>query len=117
MPKFQRHLFICTHERESNDPKGSCKHRGSEELASQFKKKLYDQGLKRVVRANKAGCLDQCARGCVMVVYPENVWYGGVTLNDVDEIIEEHIKNGRVVERLVIADEDLTGIDPPDTSH
>jgi (2Fe-2S) ferredoxin len=52
-----------------------------------------------------------------MVVYPENVWYGGVTLNDVDEIIEEHIKNGRVVERLVIADEDLTGIDPPDTSH
>ncbi len=112
MPKFQRHLFICTHEREPLDPKGSCMHRGSLELASSFKKKLYDQGFKRVVRANKAGCLDQCARGCAIVVYPDNVWYGGVTLDDVDEIIEEHIRHGRVVARLVIADEDLTGIDP-----
>lgn len=111
MPKFQRHIFICTHERDADDPRGSCHNRGSKKLASQFKKKLYDAGFKRIVRANKAGCLDQCSRGCVMVVYPENVWYGGVTPADVDEIIEEHIKNGRVVERLVIADQDLTGIE------
>jgi (2Fe-2S) ferredoxin len=48
----------------------------------------------------------------VCVVYPDNVWYGGVSVDDVDEIIREHIVCGRVVERLVIPDEELTGIDP-----
>jgi (2Fe-2S) ferredoxin len=112
MPKFQRHIFTCIHEREPLDPKGSCKHRGSQDVAAALKLKLYEQGFKRIVRANKAGCLDQCARGAAIVVYPDNVWYGGVTVDDVDEIIEEHIKNDRVVERLVIPDADLTGIDP-----
>jgi (2Fe-2S) ferredoxin len=46
-----------------------------------------------------------------MVVYPEGVWYGRVTPDDVDEIIEKHIEGGQVVERLVIPDEHLTGVD------
>ena len=69
----------------------------------------YARGLKRIVRVNKAGCLDQCARGVTCVVYPENVWYGGVTVDDVDEIVERHLEGGEPVERLVIPHQHLTG--------
>ena len=64
------------------------------------------------MRPNKAGCLDQCARGVAVVVYPEAVWYGGVTPEDVDEIIVEHVVGGRPVARLLIPDDQLTGREP-----
>jgi (2Fe-2S) ferredoxin len=110
MAEFQRHLFICINQREADSPKGCCAAKGGSEVAAAFKSKLYARGLKRLVRANKAYCLDQCAHGVPIVVYPEAVWYGGVTLADVDEIIEAHIIGGRPVERLRIPDDQLTGI-------
>ena len=113
MAKFQRHLFICIHEREPGSLRGCCAEKGSAEVASALKSRAYERGLKRVVRVNKAGCLDQCALGVTCVVYPEEVWYGGVTLDDVDEIVERHLVNGEPVERLVIPDHQLTGIEPP----
>ena len=64
------------------------------------------------MRPKNAGCLDQFAVGVCCVVYPEGVWYGRVTVDDVDEIIEHHILGGKPVERLVIPPEALTGIDP-----
>ena len=54
------------------------------------------------VRSNAAGCLDACERGVSVVVYPDNVWYGGVTVADVKEIVEEHLIGGRPVERLLM---------------
>jgi len=113
MARFQRHLFICVNERDRDDPRGSCSRRGSLEVARALKIKAYECGLKRVVRVNKAGCLDQCARGVTCVVYPEGVWYGGVTLDDVDEIVERHLVGGEPVERLVLPDDALTGKKPP----
>jgi (2Fe-2S) ferredoxin len=71
-------------------------------LQKAFKLKLAERGLKGKVRANQSGCLDQCEHGPNVVVYPEAVWYGGVTLADVDEIVESHIIGGRAVERLRI---------------
>ena len=112
MARFQRHLFICINQRPGDSPKGCCASKGGAEVAAAFKTRLYERGMKRLVRANKAYCLDQCARGVALVVYPDNVWYGGVTLEDVDEIIENHILGGQPVERLVIASDELTGIDP-----
>ena len=112
MAKFQKHIFICVNERDPADPKGCCAAKGSKEVAAAFKKKLYDRGLKRVVRANKALCLDQCALGVTVVVYPEATWYGRVTVGDVDEIIEQHIVGGAPVRRLVLPPETLTGLDP-----
>ena len=109
MAKFQRHIFICINERDPDDPRGCCGPAGGSALATAFKRKLYERGLKRVVRANKAGCLDQCRLGPTVVVYPEAVWYGAVTPADVDEIIDRHIVAGEVVERLVIPDDKLTG--------
>ncbi|HOE43625.1 MAG TPA: (2Fe-2S) ferredoxin domain-containing protein, partial [Rhodoferax sp.] len=53
------------------------------------------------VRVNKAGCLDRCTAGPVAVVYPEGVWYSYVDDADIDEIVESHLKNGHVVQRLL----------------
>lgn len=112
MAKFHRHLFICINERAAGDPRGSCTARGSAAIVEALKEKANAAGLKRMVRINKAGCLDQCACGPTIVVYPEGVWYGGVTLADVDEIVERHLVNGEIVERLVIPDEKLSGRAP-----
>lgn len=109
MAKFERHLFLCIHERDASDAKGCCAAKGSVEVASALKKAAYDRGLKRIVRINRAGCLDQCARGVTCVVYPEGIWYGGVTLEDVDEIVERHLVGGVPVERLIIPEDKLTG--------
>ena len=104
MPKFEKHIFICTNQRPEGHPKGSCDPTGSGELHQAFKAGLAKRGLKGKVRANKAGCLDQCEHGPTVVVYPQAVWYGRVTMADVDEIIDQHIGGDAVVERLVIPD-------------
>ena len=72
------------------------------EIVEAFKKKLKDRNLPIKVRAQRAGCLDICDFGQTIVVYPEGVFYVGVEVNDVDEIIEEHIVNDRLVKRLVL---------------
>jgi (2Fe-2S) ferredoxin len=113
MAKFQHHVFVCTNERGPDDPRGCCRARGSEQVLEAFRKSLHARGLKRIVRANKSGCLDQCAEGVTVVVYPEAVWYGHVTPADVEEIVESHIVGGKPVARLVLPDERLTGIAPP----
>jgi (2Fe-2S) ferredoxin len=117
MAKFLRHLFVCINDRGPGHPKGSCAQRGSVELAEALKRAAHERGLKRIVRVNKAQCLDQCARGATCVVYPEAVWYGGVTLADVDEIVERHLVGGEPVERLRLRDDELTGRAPPEASQ
>src|SRR5512134_2900487 len=105
MPKFERHIFICGNQRDAEHPRGCCDPAGSGELQKRFKQVLAAQGVRGdVVRANKAGCLEQCEHGPTLVVYPEAVWYGGVRLEDVEEIVSSHIVSGKPVARLVIAD-------------
>jgi (2Fe-2S) ferredoxin len=105
MPHFERHIFVCTNERASDHPRGSCKAKGSEAVREELKHAIKQHGLKGIVRPNSAGCLDQCEHGVSVVVYPEQVWYGGVTVGDVKELVEEHVINGRVVKRLLQADQ------------
>ena len=100
MERFTRHVFICTNERKKDDPRGCCHARGADEVVEAFKSELAKRGLKGKIRANKAGCLDQCEKGVSIVVYPEGVWYGHVTKADVLEIIEKHLLGGTPVERL-----------------
>ncbi len=102
MPKFDHHIFICENFRDPSDPRGCCGAKGSEEIRATFKEEIKKSGLKGKVRANKAGCLDQCAQGPVVVVYPEGIWYGHVKPEDVDEIMKSHIKNGEPVKRLLL---------------
>ena len=101
-PPFQRHLFVCTNRRPDGHPKGCCATKGSEEIRAAFKAEMEKRGIKGQMRANAAGCLDTCAFGPSVVVYPEGVWYGGVKLEDVPAIVDEHLIGGRPVERLLM---------------
>lgn len=78
-----------------------------------FKQEVKSRGLRSTVRANRAGCLDQCEHGPCVVVYPEGVWYGGVQRSDVTEIIERHILGGQPVQRLLISDDCINNRDCP----
>src|SRR6185437_3095585 len=102
MPKFERHIFVCGNVRPAGHPRGCCDPSGQAELQKRFKQKLAELGLKGTVRANQAGCLDQCEHGPNVVIYPEAVWYGGVTLADVDKIVLSHSHSGQLCTHLVL---------------
>ena len=102
MPPFERHVFVCINERPSDDPRGCCSAKGSQEIRERLKRLTKEAGLAGRVRVNTAGCLDQCADGVTVVVYPEGVWYGRVTLDDVEELFRSHVLGGRPVERLLL---------------
>ena len=88
--------------RDPSDPRGCCAEKGSEALRDYFKKAVKARGVPGRVRVNQAGCLDRCEEGPCIVIYPEAVWYTYVDRADIDEIIEQHLLRGRVVERLRI---------------
>lgn len=100
MSYYHRHVFFCMNQRDKGA--ACCNNHGATALRDYAKKKVKTMQLdgKGKVRVNQAGCLDRCEEGPVIVVYPEEVWYTYADQKDVDEILEEHIKNGRVVERL-----------------
>lgn len=100
MSIYQQHVFVCTNRRDADNPKGSCAHAGAEDICQVFKKELADRGLRGQMRANSSGCLDRCAHGPTVVVYPEGVWYRVPTAADAKEIVEEHLVHGRPVSRL-----------------
>jgi (2Fe-2S) ferredoxin len=64
-------------------------------------KKLGISGESKV-RINRAGCLDRCGEGPVLVIYPQAIWYTFVDNADIDEIIDSHLLQGKIVERLAI---------------
>lgn len=107
MAAFTHHIFVCCNQREAGHPRGSCDPSGSEALRECFKKELKARGLNPDVRANSAGCLDQCELGPVVVIYPQAIWYGHVTPADVPRIVEQSIMRGEVIEELLIPDNEL----------
>ena len=102
MSYYQRHVFFCCNQRDAS--RESCNPKGATELRDYAKGRVKELGLagEGKVRINQAGCLDRCEEGPVMVVYPDAVWYTYVDRADIDEILEEHVVHGRVVERLKI---------------
>ena len=104
MSRYQRHVFVCINERPAGHPKGCCLEKGSAVIRDAMKAELQKRGLAGIVRANNSGCLDACAFGPSMVIYPEAIWYGGVKKEDVPEIVEQTILRGTVIPRLLIKD-------------
>lgn len=98
---YDKHIFICTNQRAEGAARKSCGEAHGLEIVDAFRKKLKEKNLTIKVRAQKAGCLDICDFGQTIAVYPDGVFYVGVELNDVDEIIEQHIINNQPVDRLI----------------
>jgi (2Fe-2S) ferredoxin len=103
MSYYQRHIFFCLNQRDNGE--NACLQHGAQTGFEHCKSRVKAEGLMGPggVRVNKAGCLDRCAGGPVAVVYPEAVWYTYLDTDDVDEIVDSHLKNGKVVERLLLA--------------
>src|SRR5690242_11576530 len=102
MSHYRYHIFFCVNKRE--DGSACCANHPAQEMRDYAKQRIKSLGLQGAgsVRVNNAGCMDRCEQGPVMVIYPEGVWYTYVDKEDVDEIIDQHILHGRIVERLKI---------------
>ena len=100
MSYYARHVFFCCNQR--GGARVCCNDKGAAELRDYAKRRVKELGLAGPgqVRINQAGCLDRCEEGPCIVVYPEAVWYTYVDRDDIDEIIDSHLKQGRIVERL-----------------
>lgn len=102
MSYYTHHVFICCNQREAGEQ--CCNAVGGSAALAYAKDRIG--ALKKngagAIRINKAGCLGRCDNGPVMVVYPEETWYSFIDHDDVEEIIQEHLLNGRVVDRLKI---------------
>ncbi len=99
---YQKHVFFCVNQRPGNET--CCNQFDAQAIRDYAKGKIKGLGLsgKNKIRINNAGCLDRCSEGPVIVVYPECVWYTYIDKEDIDEIVEEHLLNDRIVQRLVI---------------
>ena len=102
MSYFSRHVFFCLNQRDNGE--NCCAGHGAQAGFDRCKSRVKAAGLAGPgqVRVNKAGCLDRCAGGPVAVVYPEAVWYSFVDNDDIDEIVDSHLLNGQIVERLLL---------------
>ena len=99
---YRYHLFFCTNRRTNGEQ--CCAECGADTMRDYAKAVVKEKGLAGPggVRVNKAGCLDRCSEGPVLVIYPEGVWYTYIDQSDIDEIIEQHLRHGRRVERLLL---------------
>ena len=105
MSYFKHHVFFCCNQRAQGER--CCNGFGATEAQTYAKDRIGELGLKGRgrVRINKAGCMNRCGEGPVIVVYPEGIWYTYANKADVEEIIQEHLIHNRVVERLRLVSE------------
>lgn len=99
---FKRHVFFCMNQREDGQP--CCGAHDAQAAQKHAKRRIKELDLNGAgkIRINQAGCLDRCAEGPLLVVYPEGVWYTYVDTSDIDDIVDSHLVGGKVVERLKI---------------
>jgi (2Fe-2S) ferredoxin len=98
---YETHVFCCVNQRPAGHPRSCCADRGSKDLHGYMKARAKELGIKNI-RVNQSGCLERCELGPSMVIYPEGVWYTYRTEADIDEILSCHVKQGLIVERLLL---------------
>lgn len=102
MNKPRYHIFVCSSSRINGQQKGFCHTKDAVSIVMNFIEEVEERGLGNQVLVSNTGCFSICEKGPIVVVYPDNVWYGSVTPDDVEEIMDQHIERGRPVERLLI---------------
>jgi (2Fe-2S) ferredoxin len=103
MEPFRYHVYICMQEK-PNPEAPSCPNRGSGKVLEALRAEIGKAGLADEVQVTTSGSIGLCTRGPNLVVYPEGIWYSGVQVEDVPEIVNEHFINGRTVARLANKD-------------
>lgn len=98
---YEVHVFCCVNERPPQHRRGCCALKGSRQLCDYMCRRAMVLGL-RQIRVNHAGCLNRCELGPTMVIYPEGVWYSYRSEADIDEILNRHVRQGQIVERLLL---------------
>jgi (2Fe-2S) ferredoxin len=101
MPKPAKHVFVCSQTRPPGHPRGSCGQLGSTAVFQTFMQQFEQGQLYGQFALTSTGCLGSCDIGPTVLVYPEGVLYAGVKPEDVGVIVEEHLKGGKPVERLL----------------
>ncbi len=91
MGQYRHHVFVCTSGKE-------CPGQGAERVHEVLKDGVRAAGLKRLVRVNHAGCMNQCGHGPMVVVYPGDVWYARVDVVGAERILREHLIGGTPVD-------------------
>ena len=100
-PFFTHHIFCCLNQREPGNSRGCCASKDAEPLFEYFKQRVKTLGIDKT-RVNRAGCLDRCADGPTVVIYPEGIWYSLKTKADIDRVIASHLQQNQPVESLMI---------------
>ena len=96
MNLYRAHVLVCGGT--------GCSSSGSAQLIERFEQQLKEKGLKKEVQVVRTGCFGLCEAGPVVIVYPEGTFYSRVKVEDVDEIVSEHLLKGRKVQHLVYVD-------------
>lgn len=102
MVQLKYHVFICTSCRVNGQQKGLCFSKSSVDIVQRFMEAIEDNDLSSEVMVTNTGCFGICDKGPVAVVYPEGVWYGGLTEDSVEKIVEQHLLQGIEVEEYMI---------------
>ncbi len=101
MKKPKYHILVCNSFRLAGDAQGTCTKKGGAQFVQYITEGVSDRGLDAAV--STTGCLNVCAQGPIMVVHPNNFWYGGVTEDAIDEILDA-LENDELVQKYSIAD-------------
>jgi len=104
---YDVHIFCCVHQRPVGHNRGCCAEKGALQLSDAMCRRTMAQGWSRV-RINRAGCLNMCEYGPTMVIYPDGVWYRYSCMEDITEILQSHLRNGKRVERLLLDPDKIT---------
>ena len=105
MPNPRIQILICLNERPADSAKPSCAPRGSLAVYHRFKDRVKELGIRDRVMVTRTGCLKHCSQGITVAVWPFNLWYRHVTVDDVEEILQRTVlEDGREVERLRMPD-------------
>lgn len=98
----KHHVFVCLSCRQNGQLRGSCHTQAAGEILQNFSEAIEEHELTDEVMLTNCGCFGLCSHAPVVVVYPEGVFYGEVQPDDVEEIVESHLEQNQIVERLVI---------------